>query len=254
MPPMSASQLRSAATRATDAAGLAEELEVSLPIPVKDGAGLRAALFAAVSVPTPDGRNYAIHRPVARVFLDWANASVLSVQVDESAVAVDGSSPVGLARTPEYEGEPFGDADERYRELEVELLAILEAAARAYGAGTDDAVSRRRCGEGFRHLLTAPVMELYRELSPGFFAWLERGPAVSAVPDVPAGPAWAPSHVVPPGGMPAWTRPDPSEPPVATLDPGLPLQVVETLGEWARIVASNGWSAWVDARRLVPGG
>lgn len=245
MPPMRASELRSAATRATDAAGLAEELEVSLPIPVSEGAGLKAALFAAASVPTPDGRNHSIHRPVARLLLNWADGSVLSMQVDATGAEVEGSSPVGLARTPEFEGEPFGDADERCRELEEDLLGAIDAAVQAYGAGTDDPASRQRCTANFRRLLTAPVMELYRELSPSFFTWLERGPTATT---------WTPSHVVPPGGMAAWARPDPSEPPVATLDPGLPLQVVETLGDWARIVASNGWSAWVDAGRLVAGG
>jgi len=244
MPPMSASQLRSAAMRATDAAGLAEELEVSLPIPVIDGTGLKAAMFAAVSAPTADGRNYSVHRPVARVLLNWADGSAVSVQIDASAAAADGSAPVGLARMPEFEGEPFGDADERCRELEADLLAALDTAVLAYGAGTDDGASRRRCSEGFRRLITEPVMELYRELSPAFFNWLERGPTASA---------WTPSHVVPAGGMAAWARPDPSESVVATLDAGLPLQVAETLGDWARIVASNGWSAWVDARRLIPG-
>jgi hypothetical protein len=29
---------------------------------------------------------------------------------------------------------------------------------------------------------------------------------------------------------------------------------VERRTDWARIVCSNGWTAWVDARRLVPNG
>jgi SH3-like domain-containing protein len=36
------------------------------------------------------------------------------------------------------------------------------------------------------------------------------------------------------------------------IDAGVPVQVVERSGDWARIVTSNGWTAWVDGRRLVP--
>ena len=64
----------------------------------------------------------------------------------------------------------------------------------------------------------------------------------------PAG--WAPTHVVPGEGLQAWQAPDPSAPQTARLAPGLPVQVVERLGAWARVVASNGWWGWVDGRLL----
>jgi hypothetical protein len=51
--------------------------------------------------------------------------------------------------------------------------------------------------------------------------------------------------------MPAWPAPDPSVPPGVTLAERLDLRVVERAGDWAHVVASNGWSGWVDARRLV---
>lgn len=63
---------------------------------------------------------------------------------------------------------------------------------------------------------------------------------------------FAPSHTVPAGGLPAWSNPDPAVPNVADLDPGLPVAVAERRGDWARIICSNGWAGWVDARRLVP--
>jgi SH3-like domain-containing protein len=34
------------------------------------------------------------------------------------------------------------------------------------------------------------------------------------------------------------------------LAAGLPVAVVERRGGWARVVASNGWSGWVDGSRL----
>jgi len=59
------------------------------------------------------------------------------------------------------------------------------------------------------------------------------------------------THVVPTEGLPAWAGPDGSAPPAANLDPGLDVMVLEEQGSWAQIRCSNGWEAWVDARRLV---
>jgi hypothetical protein len=63
-------------------------------------------------------------------------------------------------------------------------------------------------------------------------------------------PGFRPTHVVPQHGMAAWEVPDASQPTVA-LDSLLPVQLVERRGDWGRILCSNGWSAWVDGRRLV---
>ncbi|MFD7539260.1 hypothetical protein [Streptomyces sp. NPDC059819] len=59
-----------------------------------------------------------------------------------------------------------------------------------------------------------------------------------------------PTHVVPQVGLPAWEAPDVSRP-TAPLDALLPVQLVDRLGDWGRIVCANGWSAWVDGRLLV---
>ncbi|ANS62738.1 hypothetical protein SLINC_0514 [Streptomyces lincolnensis] len=63
-------------------------------------------------------------------------------------------------------------------------------------------------------------------------------------------PGFRPTHVVPQHGMPAWEAPDPARPTVP-LDALLPVQIVERLGEWARVLCANGWSAWVDGRHLL---
>ncbi|GAA2828343.1 hypothetical protein GCM10010441_61000 [Kitasatospora paracochleata] len=60
-----------------------------------------------------------------------------------------------------------------------------------------------------------------------------------------------PTHVAPGDGMQTWAGPDPSSPSIR-LDPLLPVQLVDASGNWGRIVCSNGWSAWVDGRLLVP--
>ncbi len=61
---------------------------------------------------------------------------------------------------------------------------------------------------------------------------------------------WTPTHRVPSAGMRAWAEPDPSQQPVTRLEPGVELIVAEQRGDWARVVGSNDWTGWIDARRL----
>ncbi len=68
------------------------------------------------------------------------------------------------------------------------------------------------------------------------------------VPQPAAASQWVPSHSVPPQGLRAWGAPDPSGPVVANLAPGLPIQVAEVRGAWARVICSNGWTGWIDGR------
>ncbi|MFD4021502.1 hypothetical protein [Streptomyces sindenensis] len=63
-------------------------------------------------------------------------------------------------------------------------------------------------------------------------------------------PEFRPTHVVPPDGLPAWESPDVARP-TDPLDALLPVQVQDRRGDWAYVACSNGWSAWVDGRRLV---
>jgi hypothetical protein len=74
----------------------------------------------------------------------------------------------------------------------------------------------------------------------------ESGPAVAAPT-----PFWNPTHVVPAGGLPAWDAPDPSRPPVAMLSERVELVVVAWAGAWAQVRGVNGWTGWVDGRRII---
>lgn len=85
--------------------------------------------------------------------------------------------------------------------------------------------------------------------SPGPYAGLPVPGAPPAPP--PAVPLWTPNHVVPAPGLAAWAAPDPGQPPVAQLAPGVQLMLVEQQGAWARVVGSNGWVGWVDGRLLT---
>ncbi len=71
-------------------------------------------------------------------------------------------------------------------------------------------------------------------------------------PPLPPPAAWRPTHRVPDEGMAAWAAPDPTRAPMVSLGGRLELVVIERAGDWARVAAVNGWSGWVDGRRLVP--
>jgi hypothetical protein len=60
-----------------------------------------------------------------------------------------------------------------------------------------------------------------------------------------------PAYTVPAVGMAARAIPDAGSGIVAHLDPGLTVELVERRGDWANIICSNGWLAWVDARELM---
>src|SRR5688572_6438349 len=66
----------------------------------------------------------------------------------------------------------------------------------------------------------------------------------------PAG-AFSPTHESPAGGIQAWDAPDSARPAATTIEAGVLFSVAERQGDWARVVCSNGWSAWVDGRRVV---
>jgi hypothetical protein len=86
-------------------------------------------------------------------------------------------------------------------------------------------------------------------------AALTAGPVEPAPPAgaaaFPGGPAWSPTHYTPGASIPAWATPDPSQPPVATLAPGIELVVESRIDAWALVRAVNGWRGWVDGRLLV---
>lgn len=81
-------------------------------------------------------------------------------------------------------------------------------------------------------------------------AVVEEAPIEDGQP-VPAESGFAPTHIVPAGGMRAWAEPDPSQQPASRLEAGVELKVTETRGDWAHGLGSNGWTGWVDARRLL---
>ena len=66
--------------------------------------------------------------------------------------------------------------------------------------------------------------------------------------------AFVPTHRTPSGGMDSWPRPDPQVSRGPRINGDLEVQVVERQGDWANVVFTNGWAAWVDGRQLMAKG
>jgi hypothetical protein len=103
------------------------------------------------------------------------------------------------------------------------------------------------------HAAAAPASDgqVTAALTPAFFGPSAR-PAITGSAQPRPAPEWPWTHLVPAGGIPAWAAPDPSRPPVVNLAERVQLVVDQRAGDWALVRAQNGWSGWVDARRLVP--
>ena len=54
---------------------------------------------------------------------------------------------------------------------------------------------------------------------------------------------FAPTHRVPAGGMDSWPRPDANAPQGPHIDEGLVVQTTDRVGDWAKVVFDNGWTA-----------
>jgi hypothetical protein len=93
-----------------------------------------------------------------------------------------------------------------------------------------------------------PSRPVARQQEPSRRAAPPQEPSLPPLP--PERRPWRPTHIVPAGGMPAWTTPDPSDAPTVRIDPGVELQLLERSGHWAHIVCNNGWKAWVDGRDM----
>jgi hypothetical protein len=139
------------------------------------------------------------------------------------------------------------DAARLFRDLQREQVNLAMVRTRVRDDLHPDLVRQRAVCRALRdRLLGVPRAAQALGLSEETLARLRTLP-----PEIAIVPGWAPNASAPAGGLDAWPVPDPSRTRVARLDPGLPLQTVERAGDWARVVASNGWNGWVDGRRLT---
>lgn len=127
-----------------------------------------------------------------------------------------------------------------------QLLGALTATAAASTAGTATASDQQGVHASTTPQSTAAAQPQAMP-APSFSPQPQPQPQPAPQP-VPAQASWVPTHSVPPQGLRAWAAPDPAGPVVATLAPGLPIQVSEVRGAWARVICSNGWTGWIDGR------
>jgi protease PrsW len=131
--------------------------------------------------------------------------------------------------------------------------AQLSLAMMATRTGTTDADIERQVG--IIRDIRADIVKLPdapQAVLPSTGAVLGGGAAAgsAAASTSAAGPAWAPTHAAPADGLQSWDQPDASRP-MTPLAAGLELVVVQRVGDWAQVRAVNGWTGWVDARRLL---
>lgn len=136
------------------------------------------------------------------------------------------------------------------------LTADQQPRIRAYAHERAEAAQLALAFAGDRQL-TRRARELARTTAaPTVTAEPPPPPAVEPAPPPPAAPAepapFAPTHQLPTAGSWMWDIPDPNRNPVSHADGGLPVRLLEQQGAWGRVVFSNGWEAWMDARELVP--
>ncbi len=150
-----------------------------------------------------------------------------------------------------------------------ELLAAFELSSpgdtnlRATSGGVT--VSRFAAGSdlGRRHEAAAELAKLAASVAEAVGGVSKAGSAHDAVGQVPP-PAFAPAPpevaqlttrywtVVAP--QPGWAAPDPATDPAATLLPGVWLDLLERLGDWARVRSEAGDTVYTDGRTLVVAG
>ncbi len=123
--------------------------------------------------------------------------------------------------------------------IQRQQITLAMVASRAGSADHHDVVTQR---------------DLVRALKAEYAALPAAGGPAAGATAAAVAPPWAPTHRVPDEGMAAWAAPDPSRPPAVSLGGSLELVVAERAGDWARVVAVNGWTGWVDGRRLVERG
>lgn len=136
------------------------------------------------------------------------------------------------------------------------LMGALDACR---GALADHAIGRLSDAQLQRTLLGTGLVDQFERLvaahpdgpGPGSTsgdAMIDKSPVAGAA-QLP----FRATHVVPATGMRTWAEPGDALP-GPSLDPGLHVQLVRMWGDWAHIGCDNGWTAWVDARHLVPAG
>jgi RsiW-degrading membrane proteinase PrsW (M82 family) len=129
------------------------------------------------------------------------------------------------------------------------LLARLQKAQLALAVAAAGGGANRDAQLVQRRELVASLREQLAALRPAGAA-----AATASSPGVAGGgaaTAFTPTCKVPIEGLPSWQVPNGTT--AATkLAGGLELAMVQQIGDWAQVRASNGWTGWVDARRLLP--
>jgi len=168
-----------------------------------------------------------------------ARAASAGAKASSAGVAAAGATAAGAtAGATAAKAAPAKAAPAKAAPAKAAPAAVGRQPAAAPTGGRQSAVRRQPKSEAKAH----PRAEA------------KRGAETPSPAPPPPATGWAPTHLVPPGGMAAWNAPDPSRQPIVNLPERLELVVEGRAGAWAHVRAVNGWRGWVDGRRLLEKG
>jgi len=224
------------------------------PIDVMTG----TSLLELASDTTGGRARAALERLVANGHLIVASGLV-DASAEATAVLDAGLRLLATVSRAEFDGVPDGEAERR---ATVHVMRVgghvLAFRQRSSAAGVTMFEWTDVDAEQLRWLVASVVLpadELARQLAPddqveAAATHDEHPPTVPASEPAAIASTWAPTHTVPAEGLTAWARPDGSLAPVARLDPYLDVRLVQRHNGFAQVLCENGWSCWVDGRRL----
>ncbi|MCU1354414.1 MAG: hypothetical protein JWM05_3623 [Acidimicrobiales bacterium] len=217
-------------------------VNVDVVIPAADPAGLTIGhlwatedVLATLPGATRSDRLATLGAIAADVALARPGRLTCSVQSDDDASQVAILCPVdedGLTRQVFLAA--LADVGKARRQIEryLEAIATVDATAGATRSAPIDATDSAPAGA--------------TEAAAGDEASAMPTTQLAAVqPEAP----WLPTHWVPPPGWPAWQQ-DGGDTATVQLDAGLPIRLLQRSGDWAQVETANGWTGWVDGRRL----
>jgi RsiW-degrading membrane proteinase PrsW (M82 family) len=149
------------------------------------------------------------------------------------------------------------DAQRLEGRLQHEQLALAMMASRTTDPADPDLLRQRARIQQLRDQLWAIPGVVGALQIPEATVHAMRAMGRVVLPFGDAGVAAAPTPATPERawvsdtGATAWAFPDPTNPPIATLEPGLAVEVTQRTGGWAEVRTAEGNTGWVDARLLT---
>jgi hypothetical protein len=136
-------------------------------------------------------------------------------------------------------------AEQAWKQLQREQIKLALVSSAVDSPDDARVIQQRGLVQGLRaRLLQFPNVAAALDLTPEVTAELVASGSAYAAP-------FAADKLVAPAGAWAWATPNQFDPRRLALAARLPLQVMETRGEWLLVRSQSGWYGWTGAPYLV---